>query len=325
MPSDGTETATSASGPPASVVVLPVIVPWAVRVGAPMASPPRVNNSERIQRFMSPPHMASGDPPRCQRGTGRVRTAGAATVGTRTAKTYTMSKTVDTICNTRSSFRLSRHIVRNRRRQLSLGCRYCSRGYRRADYPAPAALAAGRRCDADCLTHASRGSRMRSNLSCILALPLVAGAARAAGAQEQADPRTLIPSATLNAIAARVSGAQAHNHVLEMCPYERNRPPEEYTSGTYREAAYAEKTAKEYGFTDVHIERFPLGAKQWDGEMGELWVTEPGPARLITRYRDIATTLATGSTSGDVTAELVYAVRGDTEADYAGKDVKGKI
>jgi aminopeptidase YwaD len=144
-------------------------------------------------------------------------------------------------------------------------------------------------------------------------------------AQEQADPKTLIASATLNAIAQHVSGAQAHNHVLEMCPFERNRPAEEYLSGTYRESLYAEKTAKEYGFSDVHIEKFPLGSKQWDGEMGELWMTEPGPAQLITRYRDIATTLATGSRSADVTAELVYVGQGNSPADYAGKDVKGKI
>ncbi|MCC7242278.1 MAG: hypothetical protein IT180_10160, partial [Acidobacteria bacterium] len=144
-------------------------------------------------------------------------------------------------------------------------------------------------------------------------------------AQEQADPRTLIPPATLNAIAQRVSGAQAHNHVLEMCPYERNRPAEEYQSGTYREAAYAEAKAREYGFSDVHIDRFPLGARQWDGEMAELWVTAPGPPQLVTRYRDVATTLATGSRSGDVTAELVYVGRGDTADDYAGRDVKGKI
>ncbi len=143
-------------------------------------------------------------------------------------------------------------------------------------------------------------------------------------AQEQPDPRTLIPSNTLNAIAQHISGAQAHNHVLEMCPYERNRPAEEY-QGTYRESAYAEAKAKEYGFSDVHIERFPLGGKQWDGEMAELWVTEPGPPQLITRYRDIPTTLATGSRNGDVTAELIYVGRGDTAEDYKGKDVKGKI
>ena len=144
-------------------------------------------------------------------------------------------------------------------------------------------------------------------------------------AQEQADPKTLIASATLNAIAERVSGAQARNHVLEMCPFERNRPAEEYASGTYRESLYAEKTAKAYGFSDVHIEKFPLGQKQWDGEMGELWITDPAPAELVTRYRDIATTLASGSRNADVTAELVYVGRGDTAADYAGKDVKGKI
>ena len=144
-------------------------------------------------------------------------------------------------------------------------------------------------------------------------------------AQEQADPKTLIASATLNAIAERVSGAQARNHVLEMCPFERNRPVEEYASGTYRESLYAEKTAKAYGFSDVHIEKFPLGQKQWDGEMGELWITDPAPAELVTRYRDIATTLASGSRNADVTAELVYVGRGDTAADYAGKDVKGKI
>ena len=159
------------------------------------------------------------------------------------------------------------------------------------------------------------------------ALFLSAALVSAAGlihAQEQADPRTLIPSATLNAIAQHVSGAQARNHVLEMCPYERNRPAEEYQA-TYRESAYAEAKAKEYGFSDVHIERFPLGGKQWDGEMAELWVTEPGPPQLISRYRDVPTTLATGSRSGDVTAELVYAGRGDTADDYKGKDVKGKI
>jgi hypothetical protein len=157
----------------------------------------------------------------------------------------------------------------------------------------------------------------------VAALVAIGGASLLA--QEQANPKTLIPGPTLDKIAQHISGAQARNHVLEMCPFERNRPAEEYTSGTYRESAYAEKTAKEYGFSDVHIERFPLGGKQWDGEMGELWLTEPGPPQLITRYRDIATTLATGSRSADVTAELVYVGRGDTAADYQGKDVKGKI
>ena len=39
------------------------------------------------------------------------------------------------------------------------------------------------------------------------------GAAALVHAQEQADPRTLIPSNSLNAIAQHVSGAPARNHV----------------------------------------------------------------------------------------------------------------
>ena len=158
----------------------------------------------------------------------------------------------------------------------------------------------------------------------VLLLLAVLCAAVPSFAQEQPDPRTLIPQQTLNALAQHISGAQALHNVMEMCPYERNRPPEEY-SGTYREAAYAEAKAKEYGFSDVHIERFPLGNKQWDGEMAELWVTEPGPPQLVTSYRDVAATLATGSRSAEVTAELVYVGRGDSADDYKDKDVKGKI
>lgn len=158
------------------------------------------------------------------------------------------------------------------------------------------------------------------------------------GAQEQPNPQTLLPQKTLNEIAAQVSGAQAYNHVVDMCGYERVRPPEEYR-GTYREAEYATRKAQEYGFADAHIERFPLGGtqKQWAGEVGELWIElEPEKNRpagspdertriLVTRYRDLPATLATGSRSADVTADLVYVGRGDREEDYQGKDVKGKI
>ena len=109
-----------------------------------------------------------------------------------------------------------------------------------------------------------------------------------------------------------------------MCPYERNRPPEEYP-GTYREAAYAEAKAKEYGFSDVHIERFPLGTKQWDGEMAELWVTEPGPPQLVTRYRDVPATLATGSRSGGRHGRSGLRRARRHGRRLQGKDVKGKI
>src|ERR1035437_3307825 len=131
MPSNGTEMATNASGAPASEVILPEIVLWAVRVGAPMASPPRVNNNERIQRFMSPPHVAPGDAFEMATRNRAGEDSGCGDGGTRAAGMYTMSNTLDTICNTRTSFRLSHHIVRNCARSLPLDGRHCSRGYRR--------------------------------------------------------------------------------------------------------------------------------------------------------------------------------------------------
>ncbi len=143
-------------------------------------------------------------------------------------------------------------------------------------------------------------------------------------AQDQTDRRTLLSSSTLAAIANELSGAQAFAHVVEMTPYERNRPPEEYGSGTYREAAYMAAKARGYGFSDVRIERFPQDQEQWDAEMAELWIEEP-ELKLVTRYRDLPATLATGSETSEVTAELVYIGRGDRDDDYAGKDVKGKI
>lgn len=82
--------------------------------------------------------------------------------------------------------------------------------------------------------------------------------------------------------------------------------------------------ARQYGLEDVHIERFKMPNKTWDGELGELWLLTP-QKRLIVSYRDIPASLAPGSQSGDVTAELIYVGRGDRDSDYQGKDVAGKI
>ena len=125
-------------------------------------------------------------------------------------------------------------------------------------------------------------------------------------AQEQPDPRTLIPPHTLNAHRAahlRRAGAQPRARDVPV----RAQPPARGISGHLSRVGVRGGTGRRNtASADVHIERFPLGGKQWDGEMAELWVTEPGPPQLITRYRDMPTTLATGSRSGDVTAELVY-------------------
>ena len=119
--------------------------------------------------------------------------------------------------------------------------------------------------------------------------------------QEQPNPKTLIPPATIQSMVDEVSGTLAYQHILDLAGYEHDRLEEEYKS-TYREAAYIEKMAKQYGMEDVHIERFKLPNKTWDGEVGELWLVTP-EKRLILSYRDIAAALATGSRSADVNGD----------------------
>jgi hypothetical protein len=140
---------------------------------------------------------------------------------------------------------------------------------------------------------------------------------------EQPNMKTLLPQATIDAMVAEISGSLALNHMIEIAGYERDRPAEEYKT-VYREAAYVERMAKQYGLEDVHIERFPVTAKQWDGELGELWMTAP-VKRLIISYRDVAAALATGSKTADATADLIYCGRGADKSDYAGKNINGKI
>ena len=144
-------------------------------------------------------------------------------------------------------------------------------------------------------------------------------------AQDEPNPKTLIPQRVLEAIADEVSGTLSFQHILELAGYEHDRLPEEYKT-TYREAAYIEKMAKQYNLEDVHIERFKIPTKTWDGEKAELWLLgKDNSKRLIMSYRDVAASLAPGSKSADVTTELVWVGKGTDKKDYADKNISGKI
>ena len=141
--------------------------------------------------------------------------------------------------------------------------------------------------------------------------------------QLQRDHSTMIPAETMKAIATEISGSRAYENVLDLAAYEHIRSADEYT-GTYREAAVAEKLAKDYGFSNVRITRLPVPYKQWAGQDAELWVTSPEP-RLIARYMDQQAMLAPGSQSADVTAPVVWVGLGSRDSDYTSQDVRGKI
>ncbi|NOK16520.1 M28 family peptidase [Corallococcus carmarthensis] len=93
----------------------------------------------------------------------------------------------------------------------------------------------------------------------------------------------------------------------------------------YTEAATWTKAAAEAaGLQDVRLEAMKDGP-QWRATRGELWVAGPHRYR-VTSYADLPMALATGSGSFEGKGlELVDVGLGTQDADFAGKDVKGKV
>lgn len=155
----------------------------------------------------------------------------------------------------------------------------------------------------------------RASAAVLVVLPI------AARAQERED-RTLLPQAQMTAIINEVSGERAMHHVLELVPYQRVRPPEEY-SGPYRESRVVLEFAKRYGFKNVTLETFGTPTQAWQPTQGELWMTTPKSVKLFD-IEDIALSLASLNANGDFSGELVDVGLG-RPADFDGKDVKGKF
>jgi aminopeptidase YwaD len=122
-------------------------------------------------------------------------------------------------------------------------------------------------------------------------------------------------------------------------PYENLR----YLTGLHRVPATPEfdqaaqfvlQRAHEYGLADAHSEQFPIdGVKNyglmrsylgWTVEEGRLWEVRPRHI-LIGDWRTDPIRLADYSHSADIETELVDVGNGGSEADYSGKDVRGKI
>ncbi len=160
-----------------------------------------------------------------------------------------------------------------------------------------------------------------ASAACLLVCALLASPLPAS-AQERED-RLILPWEQMRAIINEVSGERAQQTVLEMVPYPRVRPKAEY-EGTFRESEVMARLAREYGFSQVEIETFPTSQRLWQATQAELWVVKP-ESRKLCDFRDVAVSIASGSESGDVTADVIDLGYGGRAEDYAGKDVKGKI
>jgi aminopeptidase YwaD len=137
-------------------------------------------------------------------------------------------------------------------------------------------------------------------------------------------PPTFLSRPIMLDIVNEASGDLALQNEILIAGVNRNRDAAEYANG-YFEPPFLIEKLREYGVTDARIIDLPASEpKTWDAIAAELWITKPAQ-RKIADLKDVPASLASGSSDADVTAELVYAGPGNQEADYAGKDVKGKI
>lgn len=135
------------------------------------------------------------------------------------------------------------------------------------------------------------------------------------------------------ALATEISGETARRNLEGLSREHRMRGSRGFRAAADQVVA----ELKRYGYADAHIESFPTDGKifygtqrsrpAWNAERGELWeLGQDGvPVHRIASWEAAPITLAQDSWSGDVKAELVDVGAGTADADYEGKDVKGKL
>lgn len=148
-----------------------------------------------------------------------------------------------------------------------------------------------------------------------------------------ADTLPFLTDKELTALATEISGSSAMRTVEGLSRHHRMRG----SRGYFAAAEQIVVDLKRYGLADAHVELLPAdgtiyyGTQRsrppWNAEFAELWEVDASGARIVrlASWDASPITLAQDSFSADVTAELVDVGAGTAEADYAGKDVKGKL
>ncbi|HNP35971.1 MAG TPA: DUF4910 domain-containing protein [Woeseiaceae bacterium] len=152
----------------------------------------------------------------------------------------------------------------------------------------------------------------------------------------RADLFDLIPEHTLQQIAAETSGETAKRNLDAITVQHRMRASKQFEAATQTIVT----ALKDYGLDEVAVLEYPADGKSmlgtqksrpvWDVRFAELWEVRPDGAELqrVRRLGDwdaVPLTLAEGSLSGEVTSSLVDIGTGKEDADYANKNLSGKL
>jgi aminopeptidase YwaD len=159
----------------------------------------------------------------------------------------------------------------------------------------------------------------------------------AAGAPVLATtPPPLLPEPAVRAIASEVSGAAAKRNLQDLTLFHRMRGSRGFRAAAER----VRDRARDYGLAEVEILELPADGKvfygtqrsrpAWDADFAELWEQRQADgkwedAERIASWEARPIVLAQDSASGEAASELVDVGAGTAEADYQGRDVRGKL
>jgi hypothetical protein len=146
---------------------------------------------------------------------------------------------------------------------------------------------------------------MRLKHLIILALVLLIFSIPHSGvSQSPRFPKTPLSSKTLGLLVDEISGQVIYNNEVILCGAPWIREREEF-SGTFYESQKIYDIAKSYGIETVRLDRYPSDRKINYAFEGEFWIEKP-KKELVARLDADAALIASGSSTVDVTGELVY-------------------
>ena len=117
-------------------------------------------------------------------------------------------------------------------------------------------------------------------------------------------PKTPLSAKTINLLVNEISGQVIYNNEVILCGAPWIRERDEF-SDTFYESQKIYDIAKSYGIETVRLDRFPSDRKINYAFEGEFWIEKP-KKELVARLDADAALIASGSSTVDVTGELVY-------------------
>lgn len=151
-----------------------------------------------------------------------------------------------------------------------------------------------------------------------------------------ADLRELVPKEVLKQIAEEASGEAAKRNLDTITLQHRMRASDQFAEAT----EHVLRKLREYELDDVELLSYPADGntmfgtqksrRVWKVRSAELWELADIGGETVRKQRlgdwsSVPLSLAQDSLSGDVTATLVDIGSGASDADYAGKDLRGKL